>query len=104
MKKGLAAIVVALALANGASIGLGGMVFAVQIASNCATRRRGGFAPIQSFVDAACSNPWPPIGLVALGAVALTYLICAKAFHRGMEDVGFVGASLRAERSRRRGI
>ena len=103
-KKGLAAIVAALALANGASIGLAGMVFAAQFASNCATRRPGGFAPIQSFVDAACSNPWPAIGLVALGAVALTYVIYSKAFHRGMEDVGFVGASLRAERNRRQGI
>ena len=103
-KKGLAAIVVALALANGASIGIGGMVFAAQLASNCATRQPGGFAPIQSFVGAACSNPWPAIGLVALGTVVLTYLICSKAFHRGMEDVGFVGAALRAERNRRRGF
>jgi membrane associated rhomboid family serine protease len=99
-KKGLAA----LALANGAVIGLGSTVLAAQFASSCGTRWPGGFAPIQTFVDAACSNPWPVIGLFALGAATLTYVICSKPFHRGMADVGFVGASLRAERNRRRGI
>jgi rhomboid protease GluP len=103
-KKGLAVIVVALALANGAMIGLAGTVFAAQLASSCGARWPGGFAPIQSFIDAACSNPWPVVGLFALGAATLTYVICSKPFHRGMADVGFVGAWLRAERNRRRGI
>jgi hypothetical protein len=43
-------------------------------------------------------------GLAALGAVALTLLLCSKQIHRGIEDVGFVGSSLRAERNRRHGL
>jgi hypothetical protein len=52
----------------------------------------------------ACVN-WPvTLGLIAVGAFAITFLLYAQEFQRGVEDVGFVGATMVVERRRRHGI
>jgi rhomboid protease GluP len=42
--------------------------------------------------------------VAALAAGVLTLLVYWQELHRGITDVGFVGATLRAERKRRYGI
>jgi rhomboid protease GluP len=101
MKKGLAIVVTALAGANAISVMLGGWAVA---SSACAARWPGGRVPLEDLLDAFCSNPVLVTGLVAIGAVALTLWVCSREIYRGIEDVGFVGASLRAERGRRHGL
>jgi len=39
-----------------------------------------------------------------LAALALTLLLYSQDLYRGIDDVGFIGTSLRAERKRRQGI
>lgn len=101
MKKGLAIVIVALAGANFAGVVLGGWALA---ASACVARWPGGLAPTGSLRDALCSNPLLATGLIAIGAAALTLHLGSGEIRRGIEDVGFIGASLRAERSRRQGL
>lgn len=72
--------------------------------SVCVARRPGGAGPLENLHNAFCDNPLLVTALVAVGAGALTLLLCSKEIHRGMEDVGFVGSSLRAERNRRHGL
>jgi hypothetical protein len=99
MKKGLAIVIAGLGVANAAVVMIGGWKFA----SSCEARRAGGPAALD-LLNAFCSAPLLATALVALGAVALTLLVCSKELYRGIEDVGFVGASLRAERNRRQGL
>jgi hypothetical protein len=100
MKKGLAIVIAGLAAAKAAVVMIGGWKFA----SSCVARRAGGPAALENLLNAFCSAPLLATSLVALGAVALTLLVCSKELYRGIEDVGFVGASLRAERNRRQGL
>ncbi|WP_050626405.1 rhomboid family intramembrane serine protease [Bradyrhizobium viridifuturi] len=102
IRKGLAAVIIALACANAGSVALGGRALAAM--SVCVARRPGGPAPLDNLLDAFCGNPVLVTALVAIGAAALTLLLCSKEIHRGIEDVGFVGSSLRAERNRRHGL
>ena len=101
-KKGLASVVIALACANAVCVALGGRALAAT--SVCFGRRPGGLVPLDNLLDVFCTNPVLVTGLVAIGTAALTLLACSKEIHRGIEDVGFVGASLRAERNRRHGL
>lgn len=100
LKRGLAIVVIALAAANGAIAAIG----ISNLASARVAGRTSGPAAIEPLLAALCSAPLLATGLVASGAVALTLLVCSKELTRGVEDVGFVGASLRAERNRRRGL
>ncbi|MBR0894967.1 rhomboid family intramembrane serine protease [Bradyrhizobium tropiciagri] len=102
IKKGLAAAIVALACANAACVALGG--WALAASSVCVVRRSSGPGPLDNTLAAFCGNPLLVTALVAIGAVAVTLLLCSKDIHRGIEDVGFVGSSLRAERNRRHGL
>jgi rhomboid protease GluP len=52
----------------------------------------------------ACANLNVTLDMIAAAACVLTLLLYWQDIHRGIKDVGFVGTSLRAERSRRRGI
>ncbi|QPF89680.1 rhomboid family intramembrane serine protease [Bradyrhizobium commune] len=101
MKKGLAIVIAVLAAANAVSVMLAGWAVA---SSACGPRRPGGSVPLENLLDTFCPNPVLVSGLVAIGAAALTLWLCSKEISRGIEDVGFVGASLRAERSRRHGL
>lgn len=100
MKKGLAIVVMALAGANAVTILLCGLA----LATSCSPRWPTGSVPLDNFLVTFCPNPVLVSGLGAIGAAALTLWLCAKEISRGLEDVGFVGTSLRAERSRRHGL
>jgi rhomboid protease GluP len=100
MKKGLAIVVIAFAGANAVTILLCGLA----LASSCSPRWPTGSVPLDNFLVIVCPNPVLVSGLAAIGAAALTLWLCAKEIWRGIEDVGFVATSLRAERSRRHGL
>lgn len=100
MKKGLAIVVIALAGANAVTIVLCGLA----LASSCSPRWPTGSVPLDNFLVTFCLNPVLIAGLAAIGAAALTLWLCAREISRGIEDVGFVGTSLRAERGRRHGL
>jgi len=100
MKKGLAIVVVALAGANAVTILLCGLA----LASSCSPRWPTGSVPLDNLLVIFCPNPVLISGLAAIGAAAVTLWLCAREISRGIEDVGFVGTSLRAERSRRHGL
>jgi rhomboid protease GluP len=59
---------------------------------------------IEALLGAACANMTLTIAVVAVLVFGTTILAYWSELLRGVEDVGFVGASLRAERKRRRGI
>lgn len=101
MKKGLAIVVTTLAGANAVGVLLGGWAVA---SSECVARWPSGLPLLDHLLGAFCSSPVIVTGLTSIGAFALTLWICSTEIHRGIEDVGFVGASLRAERSRRQGL
>jgi membrane associated rhomboid family serine protease len=101
VRKGLAIVVTVLAGANAASVMLGCWAAA---SSACGPRRPSGSVPLDNLLGAFCSNPVLLSGLATIGAAALTLWVCSREIYRGIEDVGFVGASLRAERSRRHGL
>jgi membrane associated rhomboid family serine protease len=101
MRKGLAMVVTALAGANAISVMLGRWVVA---SSACVARWPAGRVPLENLLDAFCSSPLLVTGVFAIGAGALTLWLCSREIYRGIEDVGFVGASLRAERGRRHGL
>jgi len=100
MKKGLAVVVTVLAAANAAVVMLSGWA----LGSSCTPRWPTGSIPLDNFLVIFCPNPVLISGLSAIGVAALTLWLCSKEMSRGIEDVGFVGTSLRAERSRRQGL
>ncbi|TYL93161.1 rhomboid family intramembrane serine protease [Bradyrhizobium rifense] len=100
MRKGLAIVVIALAGANAVTVLLCGLA----LASSCSPRWPTGSVPLDNFLVTFCPNPVLISGLAAIGAAAVTLWLCAKEISRGIEDVGFVGTSLRAERGRRHGL
>ena len=100
MKKGLAIVVTVLAGANAAAVMLCGWA----LGSSCWPRWPTGAVPLDDFLVIFCPNPVLISGLAAIGAAAVTLLLCVKEISRGIEDVGFVGTSLRAERGRRHGL
>jgi rhomboid protease GluP len=105
IKHGLAVIVVAFAVANGALVLVAGGASASGVRSVCASRN---FPPLveigNALRDAACASPSLTLVIAAAAACALTILACSQELDRGIRDVGFVGVTLRAERKRRRGI
>ncbi|MCK1651251.1 rhomboid family intramembrane serine protease [Bradyrhizobium sp. 149] len=101
MKKGLAIVVTTLAGANAVGVLLGGWAVA---SSECMARWPSGLPLVDNLLGAFCSSPVIVTALTSIGAFALTLWICSTEIHRGIEDVGFVGASLRAERRRRQGL
>jgi rhomboid protease GluP len=100
MKKGLAIVVTALAGVNAVAAMLCGWALAFY----CWPPMPIGAVPLDNFLVIFCPNPVLISGLAAIGVAALTLCLCAKEISRGIADVGFVGTSLRAERSRRHGL
>jgi membrane associated rhomboid family serine protease len=91
MKKGLAVVAAAFAVANPLLVLLWSGALASVLASLCASRPG----------SVICTNIDSSIMLAALGALAFTVLLYWPQFARGISDIGFVGASLRGERARR---
>jgi len=104
MNKGLAIIVVVLATTNAAVVLFGGNALESSLSLGCALHRPGKIIQVEPLLGAICSNPGLTIGVVAACLFALTILLYSQELYRGIKDVGFVGASLRAERKRRQGI
>jgi len=100
MKKGLAIVVTVLAAANAAAVMLSGWALAL----SCTPRWPTGSVPLDNFLVIFCPTPVLISGLAAIGAAAVTLWLCSREMSRGIEDVGFVATSLRAERSRRHGL
>lgn len=100
MKKGLAIVVTALAGVNAATVMLCGWVLAFY----CWPHLPMGYPLLDSLLVIFCPNPVLISALTAIGVAALTLFLCANEISRGIADVGFVGKSLRAERSRRHGL
>lgn len=100
MNKGLAIVVTMLAVANAAAVILSGW----GLGPFCTPLWPTSSIPFNNFLVIFCSNSVLISGLGAIGAAVLTLWLCAKEISRGIEDVGFVGTSLRAERSRRHGL
>jgi rhomboid protease GluP len=104
LKKRLAIIVVALATSNAAVVALGSAMSASSLSLACASHRSIGPISIDSLVATACSNPVLTITIASGCALELTLLVYSRELHRGIGDIGFVGASLHAERKRRQGL
>ena len=104
LKMGLAMIVVLLAIANAAMVVVGSALSGSYLLSACTSGLFAGRAPIEGLIAMACANPVTTIGLTAGLALVLTLFLYSQDLHRGIGDIGFVGASLRAERKRRQGI
>jgi len=104
MRKGLAIIVIALSVTNGALVLFGSTVLAWLLSSGCLFHRLGQIVQLEQLVGAACSNPGLTIQIAAAGAFMLTILLYSQELYRGIKDVGFVGAAFRADRTRRQGI
>jgi membrane associated rhomboid family serine protease len=97
MKKGLAVVAGAFALANPALVLLWGGAPAQALASLCAGRS----GPPNTAASAICTNTDSAILVVALAVLAFTVLLYWPQFTRGLSDIGFVAAGLRGERARR---
>lgn len=91
MKKGLAVVVAAFALANPALVLLWSGGIAQVLALLCAARSG----------SAVCANIDGSIMLAALAVLAFTVLLYWPQLMRGISDVGFIAAGLRGERARR---
>jgi membrane associated rhomboid family serine protease len=97
LKKGLALVAAAFALANPALVLLWRDDIAAVIASQCVGRP----ASANSAASALCSNIDGSVAVAALAVLAFTVLLYWPQFARGISDVGFIGAGLRGERARR---
>lgn len=100
LKHGIAIVAVILSAANAGLVVFAGIHASRALIASCAS------PPPEAAVlfNAACSNLNLTTGIVAACSFALTILLYSQQLHRGIGDVGFVGASLRAERKRRQGI
>ena len=97
MKKGLAVVAGAFALANPALVLLWSDGIGRALASLCAGRVR----PANTAASAICTNIDGAIVVVALAVLAFTVLLYWPQFMRGISDIGFIGAGFRGERARR---
>jgi len=102
MKKGLAIVVITLALANTALVLLLRNVLVQALAPICAGQLSAN--TIAAIVARACADHDVTINLAAVAAFVLTILVYWRQFARGITDVGFVGATLRGERGRHQGV
>jgi membrane associated rhomboid family serine protease len=103
LKRGLAMIVVALAVAN-AGVALLALQTALRLDAICASPATGAAGLLATLVDLACANRHAAVHTFAAGTFATTLLLYAAELERGFKDVGFIGTTLRAERKRRQGI
>jgi membrane associated rhomboid family serine protease len=103
IKHGLAILVGAFAIANAVLAWYVGAAVAVR--SACAFHTLPFVGPVGgALIDAACGSLDVTLIVAALAAGVLTLLLYSPELRRGIKDVGFVGATLCAERKRRHGI
>ena len=105
VKKGLAILVLLFAVGNAALVLHAGTVFAPALRSICiAGRVRAADGIGGVVVGAACASLGVTLIVAAALAFVATLVVCWQPLERGMSDVGFIDATLRAERRRRHGI
>ena len=104
VKKGLAITVIAFSVANAALVLFAGVTHAAPLTAVCRPHLFKAIIQVENVIDAACANINVTVYVAAMCVLFLTILIYFHSFFRGITDVGFVGATLRAERERRRGI
>jgi membrane associated rhomboid family serine protease len=104
IKKGLAIVALSFCAANAALSILVGRSLAPALAAGCAPDRFQAASRLATMRAIACANLNVTLDIIAAGACVLTLLLYWQDIRRGIKDVGFVGASLRAERNRRQGI
>ncbi|MGJ4950438.1 rhomboid family intramembrane serine protease [Bradyrhizobium sp. HKCCYLS20291] len=104
LRYGLAMVVAALALANGAAIAVAVMASTDTLPGVCRLPLPTPLAGLAPWIAAGCGH-LDIVGLV-VGALAagLTLLVLNEPLRRGLSDVGFVGAALRAARARSAGL
>jgi membrane associated rhomboid family serine protease len=101
MKRGFVIAVLGFAALNAALAWAIGKTFAPALTAQCARSPLAMPDRLLQLAQMLCAN----VDLaIAGGAFALTLLLNAKSLARGISDVGFIGATLRAERKRRVGI
>jgi rhomboid protease GluP len=116
LRRGLAAVIVALAAGNAALIWVAGAAYAPALARTCwqtiyipllahlpllPVNVRQAYGTV---LDAVCARPDRiAIGLAAAGFL-MTLLVYARDLSRGLADVGFIGATLKANRKRSNGL
>jgi hypothetical protein len=104
IKKGLAIVALALAAANAAIVLYAGMAFASALAASCAARHAPALQQIETLRAMACANLQATFVVAAAATLAVTLMLYAGDIHRGLNDIGFIGPSLRGERKRRQGL
>src|SRR5262249_21913502 len=105
LKKGLAIVVLSLSAMNALLACLLGVVLASTITATCATTLPDFVSPFGvELFRSLCANPFLAVGVVSLVAFALTILLYAQDLQRFINNIGFIGTSLRGERKRRDGI
>src|ERR1700722_918828 len=104
IKKGLAIVALSFCAANAALLIFAGKSLTPAFAASCASDHFRAASLVETMRATACANLNVTLDIIAAAACILTLLLYWQDIHRGLKDVGFVGASLRAERSRRRGI
>jgi membrane associated rhomboid family serine protease len=102
LKKGLAVVVVMLAMLNAVLAFFVSQSLLPVLISQCAQWQALNWP--ESALAVACGNSMAIATIVAACALALTLLADSRDFDRGIKDVGFIGASMRGERKRRSGI
>lgn len=102
VRKGLAILVIALAIANSTVGLLLGRELVARLASGCALP--SSWEWLGRIREITCSNPELAMAIAAACAGLFTLLLYSQELDRGLRDVGFIAASLRANRGRRQGI
>lgn len=104
LRYGLAVMVGALALANGAAIAYAMAASAHMLQAACRLQLPAPLTGIAPWIVAGCARQ--DLAAVVAGGLAagLTLLLLNEPLRRGLGDVGFVGASLRAARARSSGL
>jgi membrane associated rhomboid family serine protease len=103
LKKGLAVVVIGLALMNAALVLAWSGALTRGLGLLCEGQRKMPSA-LTGLIANACVNTALAVQLAAVCVWALTMLLYGRALIRGMADVGFVGSALRVERGRHRGL
>jgi membrane associated rhomboid family serine protease len=101
--KGLAIVALALAIANALAVLLAAYVFK-PFSPICTAPRPTADVVLQNVLDVTCSNPTLATAIIAVVVLVLTAFLYSQDIYRGLNDVGFVATSLRAERKRHQGI
>jgi membrane associated rhomboid family serine protease len=104
LKKGLAVVVVMLAILNAALLFFVSEPVVPVFISQCAQSHVEGANWPERALALACGNLTAMPAIIAVCALTLTLLVYSRDLDRGIKDVGFIGASMRGKRKRRSGI